>query len=469
MTAEAEARLEAARADGRKVLAAQLRAGIYTRISLAGMGDTTKTDDQERISRDLAGRLGLDVAGVYCDPNRSAWRRDRHRPGWDRMLADVKAGRINAIVVYHGDRLIRQPYDLETLLQLAESKGVRLFSPSGTRNLDVADDRFILRIEAAQACRASDDTSRRKKAQIDRLRRDGRSRPGGRGGRAFGFQSDGVTQVPAEAAAAAEWAARLLAGETMGTLLRDMSARGVTTTAGGEWGHRAAKRMLLAPRAAGLMPDGESKAAWEPLLDRQTWERLRLVLAGRAAPGAPRAARSWMLSNIAVCGVCRSPLRGQPRASQADAYSCKRASHVSRARTVLDTYVLAAVAARLDVSPQGRAPEQPGLSAEWAALEAEKADAEALAVDYAGSAGRLRLILGRLDAIDARMAVLRGQEAGQGRSRLLAEHAGKSAEELGGLPLDVRRALVRAAVTVTVHPVGRGRGRTLEGITVTPA
>lgn len=464
-----EGRLEAARADGRKVLAEQLRAGIYTRISLAGMGDTTKTDDQERISRDLAARLGLQVAGVYCDPNRSAWRRDRKRPDWDRMLADVQAGRINAIVVYHGDRLIRQPHDLETLLQLAESKGVRLFSPSGARNLDVADDRFILRIEAAQACRASDDTSRRKKAQIDRLRRDGRSRPGGRGGRAFGYGTDGVTLVPAEAAAAAEMAGRLLAGETMGTVLRALADSGVRTTAAGQWGHRAAKRMLTAPRAAGLLPDGETKAAWEPLLDRETWERLRLVLTARAAPGQPRAARAWMLSNIAVCSVCGSPLRGQPRSSQADAYSCRRSSHVSRGRTVLDAYVLAAVAARLNVSPQGAVPERPGAGAEWAALVAEQADAEALAKDYAGSAGRLRLIMGRLDAIELRMAVLREQEAGQGRSRLLAEHAGKSAAELEALPLDVRRALVRAAVTVTVRPVGRGRGRTLEGIIVLPA
>jgi site-specific DNA recombinase len=458
------ARLEAARAEGRKVLAAQLRAGIYTRISLAGMGDTTKTDDQERISRELAARLGLDVADVYCDPNRSAWRRDRKRPEWERMLADVQSGRLGALIVYHGDRLIRQPRDLEDLIDLAESRGIRLFSPNGTRNLDNADDRYILRIDVAAACRASDDTSRRKKAQLERWRRQGRTRSGGRGGRAFGFAADGVTQAPAEADAVREMAARLLAGETMGTVLRALAADGVTTTAGGQWSHRAAKRMLLAPRTAGLMPDGETQAAWEPLLERGTWERLRLVLAGRTAPGAPRAARSWMLSNIAVCGVCGSPLRGQPRTSQADAYSCKRASHVSRSRAVLDAYVLAAVAARVAVSPQGRAPERPGAAAEWAALEAEQAEAEAAAADYAGSAGRLRLILGRLDAIDARMAELRGQEAGQGRSRLLAEHAGKSAKELAALPLDVRRALVRAAVTVTVHPVGRGRGRGLEGI-----
>ena len=77
------------------------------------------------------------------------------------MLQALEAGEIDAIIVYHGDRLMRQPYDLEKLLSVAESKGIRLASPSGVRDLDSPDDRFILRIEVAQACRESDNTSRR--------------------------------------------------------------------------------------------------------------------------------------------------------------------------------------------------------------------------------------------------------------------------------------------------------------------
>ena len=30
------------------------------------------------------------------------------------MLADIEAGKINGIVVYHGDRLVRRPTDLPT-------------------------------------------------------------------------------------------------------------------------------------------------------------------------------------------------------------------------------------------------------------------------------------------------------------------------------------------------------------------
>src|ERR1700749_3629621 len=165
-------------------------AAIYTRMSHVLDDDQTKVDDQERRCRELAAARGVEVAGVYCDNNRSAWQPNRQRPEWDRMLADVDAGRVNAIIVYHGDRLIRQPWDLAKLLQLARGKGIRLYSPSGDRDLDSDDDQFVLEIEAAMAKRESANISRRKKAQYERMRRQGMIRHGGRGGRAFGYQPD---------------------------------------------------------------------------------------------------------------------------------------------------------------------------------------------------------------------------------------------------------------------------------------
>src|SRR5262249_36805304 len=177
-----------------------IRAGVYCRLSEARTGDTTKVDDQERICRDLGGKLGWPVAEVYVDNNRSAWQRNRKRKDWERMLADVDRGHINALLIYHGDRLIRQPFDLELLLNLAEDKGGRRSSPTGGRDLSNADDRFILRIEAAMACRESDNTSRRMKMGNQRRRRAGISNSGGQGGRLFGFRTDGIAQVPHEIA-----------------------------------------------------------------------------------------------------------------------------------------------------------------------------------------------------------------------------------------------------------------------------
>lgn len=447
----------------------EVRAAVYARMSHVLDDDKTKVEDQARICRELAGRHGWHVAeaDVYTDNNRSAWQKNRKRPGWDAMLVGVGNGRIGAIVIYHGDRLVRQPYDLEVLLQLAEDKGVRLASPTGTRRLDSADDRYILRIEAAGACRESDNTSRRKKAQYERYRREGRVRPGGPGGRSFGYLSDNLTPVAAEQDAVREMAARILAGESLNAVCRDFNARGLLPTTGKPWRTGNMGPMLTAPRYAGLMPDGESAAAWGTVIGREEWERLRLVLDARGAFSnpAPTNARKWLLSGIAECGPCGAPLQiSKARGGDAAwSYTCARTGcgKIRRNARHLDAYASAAVISRMahPLNPE----EQPvgaDHGAEWAVLERERAETNDLLGDYKASAGRTRTLMTRLDAIDERMAELRDLAAGDGRARLLRRYAGITREQWeDGLALDVKRSLVAACFRVVVLPTtGRGPG-----------
>ena len=461
---------------------APVRAGIYCRISLADEGNYVKTDDQERICRELAERSGWEVVdgyghphptGVYTDHSRSAWQRNRKRPAWEQMLSDVEAGHINGIIVYHGDRLVRRGTDLARLLNLAESKGVRLASPSGTRDLDT--ERFELWIRAAVAEEESQRTSERRKAQYERWRREGRVRPGGRGGRAYGFATDGVTLVGAECEVIREMAERLLSGETVGSIARGASARGARTPAGNEFTHGTVKKMLQRERYAGLMPDGESKAAWEPVLDRETWERVRLVLSAKAGEFSYASnARKYLLSGIAAC-ACGTPLQATSSKGRnggyTTGYACRDGCRkVYRSVTHLDAYVITRVIARLanPLNPEGRAMPVDH-AAEWAVLERERSETAAKLADYRQSAGMLGVYAARMDGIDARMGELRELAAGSGRARLLERYQGITRAEWEGLPLEVRRALVAATFSITVLPAsGRGPGFRPEDVRVVP-
>ncbi len=138
-------------------------AAIYCRISKARDEDQTGVDRQERLCREVAERLGLVIApgAVFVDNNRSAWQRTRNRPGWNALLETIRAGQLRHVIVYHPDRLMRQPRDLEELLTLSEEHDITLHGQANRPDLSDADDRFFLRIEVAHACRSSDDTSRR--------------------------------------------------------------------------------------------------------------------------------------------------------------------------------------------------------------------------------------------------------------------------------------------------------------------
>lgn len=450
-----------------------VQAGIYCRISIASLGDTTKVDDQDRICRELADRLGWHVVDVYQDQARSAWQPSRKRREWDRMVADIEAARINGIIVYHGDRLLRTHEDLLTLINLSRSRGIQLASPAGTRDIGNYDDQFILEIEASMAKRESANTSRRRKQQYERWRRDGRVRPGGRGGRAYGFATDGITHVPEECDLVREAARRVLAGEHTGAIARDLTARGARTPTGRPFSHTTLRKMLARPRYAGLMPDGENAAAWPPVLGRETWEAVCLILDAKA-DGFTYAtnARRWLLSGIAECGACGSRLQIKPSKGRGGVYvngygcvqpGCRK---VYRSAPLLDAYVSRRVVNRLanPANPPGR-PADANFGREFQQLATERAAAEATVKDYRQSPGRVELLMARLDSIDARLEELRELASDDTRARIVSSHAGITADEYAALPLAARRALVSACYRVIVLPASkRGPGFRTEDV-----
>src|SRR5262244_92172 len=231
-------------------------AGIYCRLSLARFGDTTKVDDQERICREKAAARGWTVPDdlVWKDNSKSAWRIGVRRPGWEAMLAAVKAGRLRNLVVYHGDRMVRQPYDLEVLIRLVTGQGMTITSPTGTRNLDIPEDVFVLGILANVARLESENISRRKKAGFERMRLAGTAPPAGsRYKRGFGYDTAGRQPVPAEADAIREAARRVLDGEGLTAIAADLSARGIRSVSGKPVDWHTLERILLRPRIAGLL------------------------------------------------------------------------------------------------------------------------------------------------------------------------------------------------------------------------
>src|SRR5690606_7452574 len=165
----------------------------------------------------------------------------------------------------------------------------------------------------------------------ERRRRQGIVRKGGRGGRPYGFEPDGVTHRPEEIALMREAADRILAGEGVGQICRDWNARGYRTVTGSEWAHGTPKKMLLRPRVAGLMPDGKARAAGAPVLDddpvkaRERWEAVKAVLERRASAYTYATnARAHLLSGLAVCGPCGNPMviRHNARGRQLIEYGC---------------------------------------------------------------------------------------------------------------------------------------------------
>ena len=115
---------------------------------------TSSDGTQERLGverqvppcRELARRKGWAVIEpAYEDHDLTAFSGKR-RPGYEQLLADAKAGRINIIVAWHADRLTRQPTGNEALIELAERYGIRLATVTGEHDLATPSGRLHFRM-----------------------------------------------------------------------------------------------------------------------------------------------------------------------------------------------------------------------------------------------------------------------------------------------------------------------------------
>lgn len=296
----------------------------YGRLSrVPETGELEKIETQLADNRKVIERLG-GVLGEELSDGLSAWKRGVRRPGWERLLERVQAGESDGIVVWHTDRLFRQPRDLEALIELGD-KGFQVASAHGARDLADPDDRFILRIEVAHAARSSDDTSRRIKRRFATKREQGAGYLGGP--RRFGWPGKDATWTPGEdeteedrpmvsaelvereRAALRSGTEDLLTGVGLGTVADRWNAAGVRTAAGREWIAVTVKSVLLRPLNAGLIEhEGElvGRMPGDPIVDPEKFERLRAMFAARRRGRVH--SDKHVGSGIVRCGLCGAKL-----------------------------------------------------------------------------------------------------------------------------------------------------------------
>ena len=107
-----------------------------------------------RQSEDIAAvceRHGWELVEVLTDNDISASRYSKKpRPGYGRLLAAIVAG-VDRAVAYDVDRLLRQPRQLEDLIDLCEQRNgaFQLHNVNGELDLTTGGGRFIARMLVA--------------------------------------------------------------------------------------------------------------------------------------------------------------------------------------------------------------------------------------------------------------------------------------------------------------------------------
>ena len=92
---------------------------------------------------------------------------------------EIEAGAVEAVVVYHADRLHRHPRELEDFIDLCQRTKTQLATVSGDVDLSTHEGQLIARIQGEVARKESDDKSRRIRRKHEELANAGKVSGGG--------------------------------------------------------------------------------------------------------------------------------------------------------------------------------------------------------------------------------------------------------------------------------------------------
>jgi DNA invertase Pin-like site-specific DNA recombinase len=453
----------------------KLRAAIYCRISSDRDDERLGVDRQETDCRKLcAENQWAVVSPIYCDNNVSAADPRQKRPEYERLLRDIAEGRVDVVVVWDLDRLHRRPIELEGFWEACHKAGVtKLASVAGEVDFGTGEGMLVARVKGAVAAEEARKISRRVRRKQQELAE--RGKPAGGGTRPFGFEKDGMTIRADEAALIREAADKLLGGASLYSVQQEWESDEVPTAKGTradgtrvKWSVTSIKTTLTRPRIAGLRQyQGQvvGDAAWPPILDRETWERLSVVLTDPSRRQPPPS-REYPLYPLLRCGCCGRQLTAMPRKNGRN-YGCRKYSggcgHVFIAAGRIEPYVLSVVLPVADSPALLNAIEVANTDVETevrtlvvAIAEDEHARAQlgddhyqARVIDRATYLRQDLALRTRIDVNRARLGAIQ-------RPGSLDQLGGRVAEEWPQLSAEQRRQLLGSVLrAVTVQPATR--------------
>ncbi len=266
---------------------------------------------------------GWTPVGYYIDNDRSA-SNGKERPEWDRLLADIKAGRIDSISAWDQDRGWRMMHELEDLRKFFTGLGRRVpLATTGQGDIDLYSPTGVLAAQIKTA--VSEHEVAMLKVRIRRAARAKAEKGKPQWRKAFGYlpetrpkeEDDGVRQPdPETGPMVADAYKAILAGTSISDIARDWNAQGKYGLNGNPWTPSTMSLFLRAARNAGLRSHNDEivgKATWPGLVDESTWRAVQTVLnAPGRAPGR-KTVRKHLLTGVLHCGNagCGGTLAGQ--------------------------------------------------------------------------------------------------------------------------------------------------------------
>jgi site-specific DNA recombinase len=334
-----------------------VRAAVYARQSVY---EPEGIERQIEACRQLAESRDYLPAEVYSDDNVSGYRDRGEGTAFARMLDDARAGKFDVLIVRKLDRLARSLSAIEALT----AARVQVVTTDGELDLTTVNGRLIANVLTAVA-RAESETKAERRVFANAGRRTEGIPTSGRVPYGYRWVPTKVRKERGSVEAyelddeKADNVRRIfesfLAGVPLGSIARDLNDAGTRTASDVEFKPTTLRRMLMSPYYAALLPlpkeDGGAYeqetitrascvvGKWPAIVSVAQWEAAKARLAHPERRTTPGTARKWLLSGLALCGVCDRPIISGGGDKGVHSYRCPSMRHFMRQGEPLDAFV----------------------------------------------------------------------------------------------------------------------------------
>lgn len=307
--------------------AASVRVAIYTRKSVTeGLDQAFNSLDAQREtveayvkSQRTNGWVALPER--YDDGGFTGANTDR--PAFQRLLADIEAGKVDAVAVYRTDRLSRSLLDFTQLIEGFNRKGISFVSVTESFDTTTPMGRLTMNMLATFAQFERESIAQRTRDKMVASRRRGMW-TGGRPVLGYDVVNKKLVANESEAEQVREIYRLYLDGGSITALCDVLRARGWAAKSwtnadgkyvrGGPFCKSTLHALLTNPlyvgkvRAAGEVCEGEHDA----IVDEDLWQAVQDRLAANADAGPKRTRvrnkAGAILKGLLYCGACGSPM-----------------------------------------------------------------------------------------------------------------------------------------------------------------
>ena len=381
-----------------------VRAGIYQRVSKRSSARDRKEierarsiEEQNKANQDECNRHGWTITERYEDPGLSASRfATKARPEYRRLLADIKAGRLDVVVLWESSRGDRELAGWAQFLNACRESQTRIYITTHGRLYDMANGRDwrSLAEDGVDSGYESEKTSMRLRRSVAARMQAGE--PFGRCPYGYEREYHPHTRELIEQRPSTERANPALEegmtkadiiryifrsiekGTPVNEVRRWLNDQDIPAPEGEEWGRSVIQRIAKNPVYIGKRRwrhhDGLLDGKWAPIVSDETFWTVQRILSDpkrkTTRPGSVR----HMLSYLATCGECGRELTagGPDKKNRVGVYRCLSGGCVLIRADWLDEYVSMTIVERLsrpDAYPLTTASDKEAVTARAEAAE----------------------------------------------------------------------------------------------------